>query len=451
MGLKAAGAGIQRSGPIDRRKYHSHLMGEEEDEEGEEKDQSRSIDAPNEIYARKMAVERSSGDVNDVGVPGFVFSSSPPLCVSTADQFPLLTVPHWFTGRHQPAPSEKQSTLPPLPADGHHNIVSRTSLLGETPNVVQSDPRVPISLRDKKDHKKESLKSNFQALSQTLPTGTSSVKKSQTDDGSSDGRGVSERGVSQTPLWKGVSEDTRRHVLASLFPSSRFRSIGPQQPMGISDTQPTPRTDGPFCDDEEKSKRFQLFCAAMEGHTAPSSAYASDGVIGAVKAAEERKEFGKVYKEMKSSSKHIKIDKLAISDMMRPIRGEMMNWKPDPIVCRRWGLADPYEHKDFIIDFPAGFTGKKQASRWDSTASTSLATPTDAPHAAPTIIETNEAHPSRSQRSAASSATVAVPRIAPSASKNVNQWTSFEDQITLTPRPAMSLFHSVFGSDDEED
>eukprot|EP00916_Digyalum_oweni_P012073 GHVL01019958.1.p1 GENE.GHVL01019958.1~~GHVL01019958.1.p1 ORF type:complete len:406 (-),score=108.64 GHVL01019958.1:252-1469(-) len=212
-------------------------------------------------------------------------------------------------------------------------------------------------------------------------------------------------------LWKGVSNEDKQKLLASL---GRNFVRGDAQDMTINKSEKSLIRDPlrqPFT--EDKQKRYERFCAAIEGKIKAEEAYKDDQLIGLAYAAKEREEFGKFYKLYRKQNPYTDMSaNYEIDDCAAPVKRRICNWLPHETVCKRFRIKSPWGAKNPFIDDSKDSSSKRQM--FDDVVQRGI----------DEIIKTASSPP--------------PPPPPPSESPQI------KEEI-FTPRPAMELFKSIFG------
>jgi len=305
---------------------------------------------PQVLGLRKTGERRCQTDGRPA-LPGFVLGDSP-LVLPTPE--PPPPVPSHFKGRHVPTREELEE------ADSEEF----RQLLEHFKSVR------PLKEESKKaaDEKKGPLdpSKRGEMLGETpLPDRDSDRHDGSKTEGAA-AAAAAGGGRKGGAMWASMSAEMKQNILGSLFPGRSFVRGGTQDMGG----ERKALHNQPFEKDAEKQKRYERFCDALEGRVQPSQAYADDEKMGKAAAAREREEFGRVYKLFRQSHPEAPSTPAAIeqaekeegnagggvglpnappSDPGKPVRTSC-NWKPERLLCRRFGVPDPWAKQPFFDD-----------------------------------------------------------------------------------------------------
>mmetsp|Transcript_26937 Transcript_26937/g.69686 ORF Transcript_26937/g.69686 Transcript_26937/m.69686 type:complete len:515 (-) Transcript_26937:32-1576(-) len=154
-------------------------------------------------------------------------------------------------------------------------------------------------------------------------------------------------------LWAEVADDTKKKMLSMLGCKSFVRAD--QQDMCGSREELVNR---PFAMDPKKQKRYERFCMSIEGKLDADKAYEDVDGIGEQQVKAEIAEFGRVYKLFREE--HPTATAVQSAPTQTGTRRFVCNWKPEPVLCKRFGVPDPWKHRQFFDD-SANKMGKKKS------------------------------------------------------------------------------------------
>eukprot|EP00918_Siedleckia_nematoides_P098339 GHVU01215226.1.p3 GENE.GHVU01215226.1~~GHVU01215226.1.p3 ORF type:complete len:199 (-),score=32.64 GHVU01215226.1:115-711(-) len=139
-------------------------------------------------------------------------------------------------------------------------------------------------------------------------------------------------------MWK-VPEALRQQVLGAILFNRAF--VKPSDaPVGSgSDSSAT------FPEDPMKQRRYELFCAAVEGKIAVREATDAYISMDAESADKEKKEFGAAYSRFRASLP-AGSDASAVPDIKRELPTRTTwNWRTPKVLLKKLQLPDPWAKK----------------------------------------------------------------------------------------------------------
>lgn len=274
------------------------------------------------------------------------------------------------------------------------------------------------------------------------------------------------------PLWGRVSDEAKKAMIASLSVGSRFvkstlatdaPAASAQQPV---DNQRSKEDLVKYPSDPAKQTRYELFCLALDEKIATSLALSQQpSSLSKEEALTERREFGAHYRELRTACpsldvyQHCSARTAAILKSQEEKEAALpaqytrtaYNWKPDPLLCRRFGLRDPWDRKRFVDDRP-----KVVATASNSSSSSNVSA---------SAASGRMLGPSRSQsfvtglvtllggrESKSDDAPAEMPSEKPTPTESRQPVPDNAGQLlpNVPPRPPMSIFRAVFGDEDDD-